>query len=105
MMATSTPRGSAVAGSTGNTMSSSQIGAVETGCRVDAKVVVVCAKRWIPMKLISYSINGQSSIGALIDERVYDLSRRVPPVYMVDGDEIVVEIDGVGLLRNKVVAE
>jgi 2-keto-4-pentenoate hydratase/2-oxohepta-3-ene-1,7-dioic acid hydratase in catechol pathway len=31
------------------------------------------------MKLISYSINGQSSIGALIDERVYDLSRRLPP--------------------------
>jgi 2-keto-4-pentenoate hydratase/2-oxohepta-3-ene-1,7-dioic acid hydratase in catechol pathway len=31
------------------------------------------------MKLISYSINGHSSIGALIDERVYDLSRRLPP--------------------------
>ena len=31
------------------------------------------------MKLLSYSINGQSSIGALIDRRVYDLSRRLPP--------------------------
>ncbi|MBS0614522.1 MAG: fumarylacetoacetate hydrolase family protein [Proteobacteria bacterium] len=30
--------------------------------------------------------------------------RRVPPVYMGDGDEIVVEIDGVGVLKNKVVA-
>lgn len=28
--------------------------------------------------------------------------KRVPPVYMKDGDEIVVEIDGVGLLRNVV---
>jgi 2-keto-4-pentenoate hydratase/2-oxohepta-3-ene-1,7-dioic acid hydratase in catechol pathway len=31
------------------------------------------------MKLISYSINGQSSMGALIDQRVYDLRRRLPP--------------------------
>ena len=31
--------------------------------------------------------------------------KRVPPVYMADGDEIVVEIDGVGVLRNRVVAE
>lgn len=31
--------------------------------------------------------------------------KRVPPVYMAAGDEIIVEIDGVGLLRNTVVAE
>jgi 2-keto-4-pentenoate hydratase/2-oxohepta-3-ene-1,7-dioic acid hydratase in catechol pathway len=31
--------------------------------------------------------------------------KRVPPVYMADGDEIEVEIDGVGVLRNRVVAE
>jgi len=31
--------------------------------------------------------------------------KRVPPVYMQDGDEIIVEIDGVGLLRNLVSAE
>ncbi len=31
--------------------------------------------------------------------------KRVPPVYMHDGDEIIVEIDGVGLLRNRVAAE
>ncbi|MFO1468980.1 MAG: fumarylacetoacetate hydrolase family protein [Steroidobacteraceae bacterium] len=30
--------------------------------------------------------------------------KRVPPVYMKDGDEIIVEIDGVGLLRNQVMA-
>ncbi len=30
--------------------------------------------------------------------------KRVPPVYMADGDEIIVEIDGVGLLRNRIVA-
>lgn len=31
--------------------------------------------------------------------------KRVPPVYLQDGDEIVVEIDGIGLLRNRVAAE
>ena len=31
--------------------------------------------------------------------------KRVPPVYLRDGDEVVVEIDGVGLLRNRVAAE
>ena len=31
------------------------------------------------MKLVSYSINGQASVGALIDERVFDLRRRLPP--------------------------
>jgi len=31
--------------------------------------------------------------------------KRVPPVYMRDGDEIVVEIDSVGTLRNRVTAE
>jgi 2-keto-4-pentenoate hydratase/2-oxohepta-3-ene-1,7-dioic acid hydratase in catechol pathway len=31
--------------------------------------------------------------------------KRVPPVYMKDGDEIIVEIDGVGLLQNRVSAE
>ena len=30
--------------------------------------------------------------------------KRVPPVYMRDGDEIVVEIDGVGTLANQVTA-
>ena len=31
--------------------------------------------------------------------------KRVPPVYLRDGDEIVVEIDGVGRLQNHVAAE
>jgi 2-keto-4-pentenoate hydratase/2-oxohepta-3-ene-1,7-dioic acid hydratase in catechol pathway len=31
--------------------------------------------------------------------------KRTPRVFMGDGDEIIVEIDGVGLLRNRVVAE
>jgi 2-keto-4-pentenoate hydratase/2-oxohepta-3-ene-1,7-dioic acid hydratase in catechol pathway len=31
--------------------------------------------------------------------------KRVPPVYLRNGDEIIVEIGGVGLLRNLVVAE
>ena len=31
--------------------------------------------------------------------------KRVPPVWLEDGDEVVVEIDGVGTLSNPVVAE
>jgi len=31
--------------------------------------------------------------------------KRVPPVYMQEGDEIAVEIDGVGLLQNRIAAE
>ena len=30
---------------------------------------------------------------------------RVPPVYLADGDEIIVEVEGIGMLRNRVAAE
>jgi hypothetical protein len=63
------------------------------------------------MRLVTYDLNGKWRAGVMVDDKIIIATgtpegvgfKRIPPIFLNDGDVVEVEIENIGMLRNPVV--